>query len=74
MNDYGRAVSATLISARWLYPKTWTEEDLAEKSGFLFRKPKQDWSRTQVNYRRFRLTRNPGGKNQTELWIMRGPS
>jgi hypothetical protein len=69
VNDYGRAVSATLISARWLYPKTWTEEDLAEKSGFLFRKPKQDWFRTQVNYRRFRLTRNPGGKNQTELWI-----
>jgi hypothetical protein len=69
VNDYGRAVSATLISARWPYPKTWTEEDLAEKSGFLFRKPKQDWFRTQVNYRRFRLTRNPGGKNQTEMWI-----
>jgi hypothetical protein len=70
LNDYGRAVSATLISARWAYPKTWTEEDLAEKSGTLFRKPKQDWFRTQFNYRRFRLTRNPGSaKNETELWL-----
>ena len=69
LNDYGRAVSATLISARWAYPKTWTEEEIAEKSGFLFKKPKQDWFRTQINYRRFKLTRNPGSDEKTDLWI-----
>ena len=69
LNDYGRAVSATLVSARWAYPKTWTEEEIAEKSGFLFRKPKQDWFRTQINYRRFKLTRNPGSNEKTDLWI-----
>lgn len=70
LNDYGRAVSATLLSSRALYPKTWSEEALAERSAFLFRKPKQNWFRMQANYRRFRLTRNPGSaKNETELWI-----
>lgn len=70
LNDYGRAVSATLISSRAFYPKDWTEEKIAYTSGFLFRKPKQDWLRLQANYRGFTLVENPGSsKNEEKRWI-----
>lgn len=70
LNDYGRAVSATAISSRDLYPNSWDEEKIAYTSGFLFRKPKQNWLRTQINYRGFEITQNPGSsKNQTKQWI-----
>jgi hypothetical protein len=70
LNDYGRAVSATLISSRALYPKTWSEEKIADTSGFLFRKPKQNWLRLQANYRGFSLVQNPGSsKNSQKRWI-----
>jgi hypothetical protein len=70
LNDYGRVVSATAISSRALYPKKISEEKLAYTSGFLFRKPKQDWIRTQINYRGFQLVRNPGSsESETKRWI-----
>jgi hypothetical protein len=70
LNDYGRAVSATLISSRMFYPKTWSEEKIADTSGFLFRNPKQDWLRLQANYRGFSLVTNPGSaKNENKQWI-----
>lgn len=70
LTDYGRAVSATAISSNALYPKSWDEEKIAYSSGFLFRKPKQKWLRTQINYRGFQLVSNPGSKsNQKEEWI-----
>jgi hypothetical protein len=70
LNDYGRVVSATAISSGALYPKTWSEEDIANSSGFLFRKPKQDWLRTQLNYRGFQLVRNPGSsETEKKQWI-----
>lgn len=70
LNDYGRVVSATLISSGALYPKSWNEEKVAYTSGFLFRKPKQDWLRTQINYRGFQLVQNPGSsKNEQKRWI-----
>lgn len=70
LNDYGRVVSATLISSRAFYPKTWDEEKIAYTSGFLFRKPKQNWLRTQVNYRGFSIVENPGSTNNEERrWI-----
>lgn len=70
LTDYGRAVSATAISSGALYPEKWTEEKIAYTSGFLFRKPKQDWLRTQINYRGFQLVRNPGSsQSETKQWI-----
>ncbi len=70
LTDYGRAVSATAISGRALYPESWSEEKLAYMSGFLFSKPKQKWFRPQVNYRGFQLRRNPGSKdNEVKTWI-----
>lgn len=70
LNDYGRAIAATGISSAALYPKSWDEEKIAYTSGFLFRKPKQDWLRTQINYRGFNLVRNPGSSSsETKQWI-----
>jgi hypothetical protein len=70
LTDYGRAVAATTISSRALYPADRDEEKIAYTSGFLFRKPKQDWVRTQVNYRGFQLVRNPGSKEgEVKQWI-----
>jgi len=70
LTDYGRAVSATTISSRALYPSDWDEEKIAYTSGFLFRKPKQNWMRTQLNYRGFQLVRNPGSTEaESKEWI-----
>ena len=70
LTDYGRAVSATAISSRAFYPKSWDEEKIAYSSGFLFRKPKQNWLRTQLNYRGFSLVRNPGSlSREDKSWI-----
>ena len=70
LNDYGRVVSATAIGSTALYPASITEEKQAYMSGFLFRKPKQDWLRTQLNYRGFQVVRNPGSTaNEDAKWI-----
>lgn len=70
LNDYGRVVSATLISSGALYPKSWNEEKVAYTSGFLFRKPKQNWLRTQLNYRGFQVVNNPGSSTtEQKRWI-----
>ena len=68
LTDYGRATDATLISSNKFYPKNWSEEKIAYVSGFLFRKPKQNWLRTQLNYRGFQLVENPGGAEKRQ-WI-----
>ncbi len=70
LNDYGRVVSATLISSGALYPDSWNEEKIAYTSGFLFRKPKQNFFRTQINYRGFQVVQNPGSSNtEQKRWI-----
>lgn len=69
LTDYGRTVSATLISSNKFYPKTWDEEKIASTSGFLFSKPKNKWFRPQVNYRGFRVVNNPGGARKRSQWI-----
>jgi hypothetical protein len=70
LNDYGRALSATAISGRLFIPSSVTEEQLAYTSGFLFRKPKQDWLRTQINYRGFQVVNNPGTSTaESKQWI-----
>lgn len=58
LNDYGRALSATKISARWFQPVNKTEEELAENSGFLYRKPDTSWLRTALKYRGLALVKS----------------
>lgn len=69
LNDYGRVTGATAISSRAFFPKSWTEENLADFSGFLFKKPTQTWLRTQVNYRGFEIRHNPGGTQERKQWM-----
>lgn len=70
LNDYGRVVSATLISSGALYPDSWGEEKVAYTSGFLFRTPKQNFLRTQINYRGFQVVQNPGSsRTEQKRWI-----
>lgn len=70
VNDYGRAVAATAIASKVFYPKTWGPEEIGNSAGFFFRKPKQDWFRTQLNYRGFQVVQNPGSSNlEQKRWI-----
>jgi hypothetical protein len=69
LTDYGRSVDATLISSKFFYPKLWSDEKIADSSGFLFQKPKQTWFRPQLNYRGFQIVNNPNGTRETKEWI-----
>lgn len=70
LNDYGRVVSATLISSGTFYSKEKNEEEIAYSSGFLFRKPKQNFFRSQINYRGFQVVQNPGSSTaEQKRWI-----
>lgn len=70
INDYGRVVGATAIASGALYPESVTEEQVSHMSGFLFRKPKQQWFRTQLSYRGFQIVRSPGStKAETKTWL-----
>ena len=69
LTDYGRAVGADAISSGFFYPKKWDEEKIASLSGFLFRTPKQDHVRTQLNYRGMELDAGPGTSTEQKTWI-----
>ena len=58
LTDYGRAVSATAISARLIHKLEKSEEEIGENSGFLYRKAFNDWLRPSVDYRGLRLIRD----------------
>ncbi len=60
LNDYGRAVSATIISDRAFYKKSKTEDEIATNSGFLYSKPKNSWFRPSFDYRGLFLQRSFG--------------
>lgn len=69
LNDYGRALSATAISDRWLHDSKTSEEKIAENSGFLYMKAFNSWVRPSVNYRGLSLKRNLGKDTSTSQYI-----
>ncbi|MBU6153656.1 MAG: hypothetical protein KGP28_05075 [Bdellovibrionales bacterium] len=69
LTDYGRAVGATGIASRMFYPSSWSEEKIGDSSGFLFRKPKQEVARTQLNYRGLQMVQAFGTSNAKSSWI-----
>lgn len=69
LNDYGRALSATAVSARWLSSKHETEENLANKSGFFYKKSKNKWLRPSLDYRGLLMKRNLGEENEDTEFI-----
>lgn len=69
LNDYGRALSATAVSSRWLIPKYVGEEELANKSGFLGSKPQNTWFRPSFDYRGLLIKRGLGQEGEDTEWI-----
>lgn len=58
LNDYGRGVAASAIADRLWVPKSVTDQDLSNRSGFLFSTPKNKWFRPALDYRGLYLARN----------------
>nr|WP_295899876.1 hypothetical protein [uncultured Bdellovibrio sp.] len=70
LNDYGRALYATEITARDpFFPKKMEEEEIAAKSGFLGSKPMPWWIRPGLKYRGLWLQMDPGSKASMERFI-----
>lgn len=69
LNDYGRALYATEITARDVYPKTMDEEEIAAQSGFLWKKTLPWWVRPGIKYRGLWLKENPGGDHSEEEFV-----
>ena len=70
LNDYGRALYATEISARDIYSEKTSEEEIAADSGFLRSYPIPWWVRPGVKYRDLWFQNNPGsGSVKNERYI-----
>lgn len=69
LNDYGRALGATLISDRIFSKKNITENDLGDNSGFLYYKPPTNFFRPSLNYRGLLLKRNFREENEKTEYI-----
>lgn len=69
LNDYGRAVWSSEITSKKVFQKNWSDEKMAEHSGFLGKKELPWWIRPGVKYRGLFLVRDPGSKDAIEQWI-----
>jgi hypothetical protein len=70
LNSYGKAISATLVSARDVYPDTWTEEDLVKVSGFLLNSPKTKNLDASIGYRHLYASQNTGSDSEKNKDIL----
>jgi hypothetical protein len=69
LSDYGRALFATEIAARDVYPAKMEEEEVGAKSGFLGSTPMPWWIRPGAKYRGLWLKRALGAESSPEQWI-----
>ncbi|MBU6374477.1 MAG: hypothetical protein KGQ59_00620 [Bdellovibrionales bacterium] len=75
LSDYGRALAATIFSARPFYLKAENQsseeidETLAQHSGFLGREPLPGWLRPNLTYRGMHYSQNLGSSNSISRWI-----
>ncbi|MCO4794131.1 MAG: hypothetical protein KC493_10480 [Bacteriovoracaceae bacterium] len=68
LNDYGRALSATAVSAKWFYHDKESEEKIANSSAFFGSKPNQTWFRPSLDYRGLVIKRTLGQDSEdTEM-------
>ncbi|XGC79736.1 hypothetical protein ACES2L_10385 [Bdellovibrio bacteriovorus] len=63
LNDYGRALFATEITARDIFPDRREEEEIAAMSGFLIKKKMPWWIRPGLKYRGLWLRHDPGSNS-----------
>ncbi|MDG0816061.1 hypothetical protein [Bdellovibrio svalbardensis] len=69
LNDYGRALFATEITARDVYDKHTEEETIAAQSGFLGSQKLPWWFRPGLKYRGLWYKVNPGSSQTIEKYI-----
>jgi hypothetical protein len=68
LTDYGRAVSATVIADKSIWKSDVTDDEIGERSGFLYQKAFTSWLRPSLNYRGLALRTNIGEKqSETEV-------
>ncbi len=65
LNDYGRALFATEITARDVFPKKMEEEEIAGKSGLLGSTQLPWWIRPGLKYRGLWIQSSPGSKGSS---------
>jgi hypothetical protein len=65
LNDYGRALWSAEIASRWFYPKSMSDEDIGNQSGFLGSVPLPYWIRPDIKYRGLDLVQNVRTHDQT---------
>jgi hypothetical protein len=69
LNDYGRGLFTSEVAARgWVDPKL-SDEQLAERSGFLGARPMPWWFRPGAKYRGLYFVNNPGATSQVQKYI-----
>ena len=69
LTDYGRAVGATGISDRLIHGPQTSEEQIANRSGFMWSKAKNKNFRPSINYRGLYLQNNFGEENKETDFI-----
>ena len=69
LNDYGRALFSTEITARDIFPAGEDEEDIAASSGFLGSQPLPWWFRPGAKYRGLWFETDPNSKTSTQQTI-----
>ncbi len=69
LTDYGRALSATEVSDRFFSGKKTTEEQITDRSGFLFSPPSQTIVRPSMDYRGLYLKRNYRDEAEKDYFI-----
>lgn len=69
LNDYGRALWSAEIASRAFYPKSMSDEDIANQSGFLGSVQLPSWFKPHLKYRDLSFKQNLGTPNQTNRYI-----
>lgn len=69
LTDYGRALFSQEIAARTGIPKSVSDEELAEYSGFIPGKQLPYWVRPSIKYRGLWFQTSPGTSKAVEKWI-----
>jgi hypothetical protein len=69
LNDYGRALFTTEIASRAIFSDKLSEEEIAEKSGFLGSTQLPWWIRPGLKYRGLYFINNPGSEAAVQKYV-----
>jgi hypothetical protein len=69
LNDYGRALFTTEIASRAIFKDTLSEEEIAERSGFLGSTQLPWWIRPGLKYRGLYFISNPGSEGAVKKYV-----